>query len=118
MAKAELDGTSTDWVPAACTLPTVEQPVRLAEFDELLTTAVRSVQRAEPARLSLEFDPDPQVAARVADLMVRESRCCSFFTFTLSMAEHRLRWDVTVPAEQVRVLDALDARARSGGNCD
>ncbi|MBF9128268.1 hypothetical protein I0C86_04550 [Plantactinospora sp. S1510] len=116
MAEAELDGTSTDWVPAACTLPTVEQPVRLAEFDELLATAVRSVYRAEPARLCLEFDPDPEVAARVAELMVRESGCCSFFAFALSMADHRLRWDVTVPTERVRVLDALTARALAGGN--
>ncbi|MFC6023316.1 hypothetical protein ACFP2T_45080 [Plantactinospora solaniradicis] len=113
---AEPDGTSTDRVPASCTLPTVEQPVRLAEFDELFATAVRSVHRAAPSRLRLELAPDPEVAARVADLMVRESGCCSFFAFTLSMADHRLRCDVTVPTERVRVLDALTARALTGGN--
>jgi hypothetical protein len=103
-------------VPASCILPTVAQPVRLAEFDELFATAVRSVHRAEPARLCLELDPDPDMAARVANLMVRESGCCSFFAFTLSMADHRLRWEVTVPTERVRVLDALTARALAGGN--
>jgi hypothetical protein len=30
-------------VPDACTLPTAEQPLRLAEFDELFATAVRRV---------------------------------------------------------------------------
>jgi hypothetical protein len=32
---------------AACTLPTVERPVRLAEFDEPLASSARSVVRAD-----------------------------------------------------------------------
>ena len=35
------------WVPEACTLPTVEQPLRVAEFDELFATAVRPVERVD-----------------------------------------------------------------------
>jgi predicted metalloendopeptidase len=29
------------WVPEACTLPSVEQPLRVAEFDEVFANAVR-----------------------------------------------------------------------------
>ena len=32
------------WVTDACTLPTVERPLRLAEFDDLFATAVRAVE--------------------------------------------------------------------------
>jgi hypothetical protein len=37
-----------DWVPEACTLPTVEQPLRRAEFDDLFTSDVRAVRRESP----------------------------------------------------------------------
>jgi hypothetical protein len=113
---AEPDRTSSHWVPAACTLPTVAQPFRLAEFDQLFGAAVRSVDRTGPARLRLELVPDAEVAARAADLLVRESACCSFFSFTLRMAGGRLLLDVEVPGEQVQVLDALAARAAPGGD--
>lgn len=33
------------WVREACTPPTVQQPLRLAEFDELFATAGRGQQR-------------------------------------------------------------------------
>jgi hypothetical protein len=41
--------------PDACTLPTAEQPVRLAEFDELFAAAVRRVEpiAADHVRMSL-----------------------------------------------------------------
>ena len=38
------------WVPEACTLPTVEQPVRVAEFDELFATLDAMQGRADAAR--------------------------------------------------------------------
>jgi len=31
------------WVPAACTLPTAEQPLRPAEFDALFTSAATAL---------------------------------------------------------------------------
>ena len=40
----------TSWVPEACTLPTVEQPVRVAEFDELFATLDAMQRRADAAR--------------------------------------------------------------------
>ncbi|MEQ4302044.1 hypothetical protein ABNF97_11745 [Plantactinospora sp. B6F1] len=111
----EMRGFPPGEVPSACTLPTAEQPVRLAEFARILGTAVRSARRVEPTRLRLELTPTPRTAARVADLMMRESDCCSFFTFRLGLTGGRLSWDVGVPPGQVEVLDALAARVPPDG---
>jgi hypothetical protein len=97
------------WVPEACTLPTVERPLRLAEFDHLFATALLGQQRIAPTRLRWRLDPAAQQSAR--DLTARESSCCSFFAFTFSGTGDELRLDVDVPAEQVAVLDALAGRA-------
>ncbi|MBA2739928.1 MAG: hypothetical protein H0U47_09755, partial [Nocardioidaceae bacterium] len=50
----------------------MEQPSRLAEFDAVFATAVRTVERVDESRIRLDLRPDPAVAARVADLLVRE----------------------------------------------
>lgn len=97
----------SSWVPLACTLPTVEQPSRLAEFDAVFATAVRTVERVDESRIRLDLRPDPAVAARVADLLVRETDCCSFFTFTLTATDGTLLLEVAVPPAHVEVLDAI-----------
>ncbi|TYB62338.1 hypothetical protein FXF51_26965 [Nonomuraea sp. PA05] len=99
------------WVPSACTLPTAEQPLRVAEFDALFAEAVQSVARPELRRLSLELVFGPAAAARAAELAARENGCCSFFTFTLTIAGGSLALEVAVPPEHLAVLDALQARA-------
>ena len=45
--------TSNDqaWVPEACTLPTVERPLRVAEFDYLFAHARRKQHRRSPTTL-------------------------------------------------------------------
>jgi hypothetical protein len=97
-----------------CTLPTADRPLRLAEFDDLFATAVRAVDRIDPNRLRLTLDRRPEVASRTADLAVRETGCCGFFTFALTAAEERLWLEVTVPAARIDVLDALATRAAAG----
>ncbi|MFG2076323.1 hypothetical protein [Nonomuraea maritima] len=67
--------------------------------------------RPERVRLRLDLAFSPDNAARAADLAARENGCCSFFTFTLTVAGGSLALEVTVPAEHVQVLDALHARA-------
>lgn len=103
-----------DWAPDACTLPTVEQPLRLAEFDELFTGSLRGIERVEPTRLRLRLDGTAEAVAR--DLTAREASCCSFFGFQFDAeagggAGAELRLDVTVPPAYVDVLDALALRA-------
>src|SRR5690348_16526591 len=63
----------------ACTLPTAERPLRLAEFQTLFATALRGQERLSPTHLRWRIDPAAESTAR--DLTARESECCSFFAF-------------------------------------
>lgn len=102
-----------DWVPDACTLPTVERPLRRAEFDDLFARDVLAVVPESPQRLRLTLRPDPAVAARAAELAARETDCCSFFAFDLAIADGEVRLGIgTAPAHE-RILAALGARAAS-----
>jgi hypothetical protein len=105
-----------DWVPSACTLPTAEQPLRVAEFDALFGQAVHTIERPERERLRLGLDYSPAIAAQAAELSARENSCCSFFTFTLTIADGALALEAKVHAEQTAVLDALAERARVAAN--
>lgn len=102
-------------VPDACTLPTVERPLRLAAFDELFATAVRRVERVSEVRARLDLVGPPGLAAAVQDLTDREAECCSFFTFTLasgaSVEGEVVTLDVEVPARYAEVLKSLAERA-------
>jgi hypothetical protein len=100
------------WIPAACTLPTAEQPLRVAEFDALFATAGHA-ERISRTLLRVTFTGGPDLFDTTRDLTDRESSCCSFFTFTLTTSEPAtVTLDVEVPATRVDVLDALAARVR------
>lgn len=104
-------GRDLTWTPPSCTLPTEDRPLRVAEFDELFAGSLRGLERHEPTRLRMTLESTPGVAARAADLVVRETRCCSFFTFALVVTGGELALDVSVPGAQTGVLDALAVRA-------
>ncbi|WP_439659483.1 hypothetical protein ACSHWB_45135 [Lentzea sp. HUAS TT2] len=99
------------WAPQACTLPTEERPLRVAEFDALFGEAVQKVRRVDATSLSLDLQPRSEVAARAADLVVRETACCSFFTFSLVATGGSLQLEVKVPEQHADVLEALATRA-------
>jgi hypothetical protein len=105
---------SSDWVPTACTLPSADRPLRVAEFDELFAAAVRDVQRSGPTELAVTLAAAPGRADLVRDLTRRETECCSFFTFRLEDGDP-LRLRVTVPPAHTDVLDALAERAARRG---
>jgi hypothetical protein len=108
------------WAPQACTLPTAEQPMRVAEFGALFTTALLAVYRRSATSLCLVLDSRSE--ARVRDLVARESQCCSVFAFAVTDAADGLHLDVQVPITEVAVLDALAERAAKAlgrrGLCD
>lgn len=105
-----LRAVDTELAPDACTLPTAEQPLRVAEFDDLFACGLRGLERRTPTELRLTLDAATEATARA--LIARESNCCSFFGFTCSPSEDgQLQLLVTVPPVQVDVLDALAARA-------
>ncbi|MFD6161899.1 hypothetical protein ACFWF7_14860 [Nocardia sp. NPDC060256] len=99
---------SSGWVPDACTLPTVEQPVRVAEFDEFFGSSVHHVDRPQPTRLDVQLAADAEAVGR--DLAAREVGCCSFFTFVFDTSATGSVMHIDVPAAYVDVLDALQAR--------
>src|SRR5262249_29521540 len=99
-------------VPPACTLPTPEQPLRLAEFATLFAAALHHADRAGPARLGLTLAATDAREAATRDLAARERQCCTFFAFTVTRAGDLLHLDVGVPAAQVAVLNAIEALAR------
>ncbi|NUT97451.1 MAG: hypothetical protein HOY78_36055 [Saccharothrix sp.] len=101
------------WTVDSCTLPTTEQPLREKEFDDLFAGSVRGVRRVGPTAVRLELVPTPEAAARAAHLAVRETGCCSFFTFALTASGGGLHLDVGVPPEQAAVLEALAVRAEA-----
>lgn len=105
-----------DWVPDSCTLPTAEQPVRVAEFDRFFAESVRRADRPTRTRLELLLDLDAEPVGR--DLAARESACCSLFAFTFRTTTTGPVLRVEVPDTQVEVLDALASRvdAAIGGN--
>ena len=113
-----------DWAPVdACTLPTADQPLRVAEFDDLFATALRAIERPDAAgRARLVLAGGDDLAERVQRLADAETACCSFFTFTLTLrplatdkvdAADRtmLALDIEVPVARADVLVALIQRA-------
>jgi hypothetical protein len=108
-------------VPEACTLPTVDQPLRLAEFDELFATAVRRVETLSPTHARMRLAGPAGLTAQVRDLTARETECCSFFIFTITpepaVDGDAMALDIEVPATQADVLSVLAQRASrvSGG---
>jgi hypothetical protein len=107
------------WVPEACTLPTEEQPLRVAEFDALFATATGPPERLGPTRLRVHLPGGQDNAARARDLIARETGCCSFFSFDLCPSATDMELDVEVPEEHVAVLDGMQRRVhelRTGGS--
>ena len=100
------DLTSTD----ACTLPTAERPLRLAEFDALFAEAVRGVERDGDV-VRLLMGGAAGLHERVRDLAARETQCCSFFRFDLAGSDADLVLTISVPAERHDILAALADRA-------
>ncbi|WP_282693548.1 hypothetical protein [Streptomyces sp. CC208A] len=102
------------WVPQSCTLPTEEQPLRVAEWDALFSERLTSLTRPEPLRLRFDLAGGPGVEERVRELVARESGCCSFFAFTTTPGEDVIVLDIAVDAAHEPVLDALATRAAGG----
>lgn len=114
----ELPLISPSWVPEACTLPTAEQPLRVASFDQFFASAVQDVTRPEPGRVRLNLRPGHEIAARAAELAAAETECCSFFIFTLTVAGGGLTLDVSAGPAHAAVLDALARRAAAAAGRD
>lgn len=108
----------TTWVPASCTLPTTEQPLRIAEFDVLIAELLADSSRPDRVKLEMVFTGGPGVEDRVRDLVARESGCCLFFTFTVTPGPEQIRLGIEVDGAHEAVLDALHERAITAAGKD
>ncbi|WP_242911028.1 hypothetical protein [Actinomadura terrae] len=99
------------WTPAACTLPTAQKPLRVAEFDALFAEAVTAVELVASGRVRMRMRPAPKLAGRAADLAARETECCSFFTFSITATSGELTLEVAAADEHAPVVAALAERA-------
>ncbi|MFF1868795.1 hypothetical protein [Kitasatospora herbaricolor] len=103
--------TELSWVPTSCTLPTEQQPLRVAEWDELFADRLITSARTDRLRLRLVLAGGAGVEETVRDLAARESGCCSFFTFIVTPAnDDHVQLDVEVDPPREMVLDALQTR--------
>ena len=103
--------TTENWFAATCTLSTVEQPLRVAEFDELFRTALRRSTRTQRTELELVISPESEATAR--GLAERETQCCSYFRFEFDPTPDGLVMRIDLPEDHVDVLDVLQARLSS-----
>jgi hypothetical protein len=102
-----------DWVPEACSLPTVEQPLRRREFDDLFHDDVIGVVPESPQQVRLDLRAEPAAVGRAASLAAKETGCCSFFTFELKIADGNVSMTVSAAPAHAPVLAALAARAEA-----
>jgi hypothetical protein len=102
-----------DWIPASCSLPTVDQPWRRREFDEFFAEDVVSVRRTSPLEVHFGLRAAPEVAGRAANLASQETACCSFFRFDPTMTASQVGMAVTTEPLHAAVLAALTARAQA-----
>jgi hypothetical protein len=104
------------WAPPACTLPTVERPLREREFATLFASSLIAVERvsANTATFTLRLGSIDQAR----DLGARESSCCSFFAFDVREHAGAAEMSITVPSQHVAVLDALLGSATAGVNLE
>jgi hypothetical protein len=107
------------WVAVdACMLPTMDRPLRVAEFDALFAGHLASVEASADRRAQMVLEGPVGLRGKVQDLADRETRCCSFFSFTVSSVgdapgHESVTLDVEVPESRTDVLSALVARARA-----
>jgi hypothetical protein len=101
------------WVPDACTLPTLEQPLRREEFDDLFAQDVIRIDHVSTQQFRLELRAGPVVAARAATLAAKETGCCSFFTFQLTLSDGQISMTVSAEGAHEPVLAALAARVHA-----
>jgi hypothetical protein len=101
------------WVPEACTLPTADRPLRVAEFDDLFAVAARPAERLDRSRLRIHLPAGAETVSTARELIARETECCSFFSFDVRALPEETELEVRVPEPQTPVLDTMVQRAES-----
>ncbi len=89
----------------ACTLGADDVPQRVSQWHAVAAAAV--ARSATEAGVRLTLPPSADLASRVASLAAAETRCCSFFRMTLTMASDALTLDIECPTAARPLLEEL-----------
>ncbi len=99
---------------SACTLPTRERPLRLAEFEQVFAESLTAVETGA-TQATLRLSGGPGLGARLQALTARESSCCNFFEFTVTGPDEDLCMTIAVPAQHSDLLSSLIRSAEQAG---
>jgi len=88
----------------ACTLAPDQIPERMAGWHAVLATVERREPLPDGVRLHLSRSTD---VGALAELAAAEQRCCTFFTFRLTLDAAGASLDVTGPTEARPVIEAF-----------
>jgi hypothetical protein len=102
----------TDVPPIACSLTGGEYAGRVQRWRQVLVGCTPHRRADGVVRTTLGVDRLPELAALIVD----ETRCCPFFTFTLTVTHAGVQLDASVPDDARPLLDELflGASALSG----
>jgi len=75
-------------------------PERLAEYQRLFAQALLGRERT-PHDIRFRFRAEHGIEPWVRDLAAREKACCGFYTFSITTVDAEVRWDATVPDDDI-----------------
>ncbi len=93
----------------ACSLGAADMAERAGEWTDMLSQATD--RRPVSGGVSITFPAEAALIGRLADLAVREQRCCAFMTFAVIIAGGRVTLEVRAPREAWHLLPRLFAAA-------
>ncbi len=93
----------------ACSLGASDMAERVGEWTDMLSQATN--RRPVSGGVSITFPAEAALIGRLADLAVREQRCCAFMTFAVMIAAGRVTLEVRAPQEARQLLPRLFAAA-------
>jgi hypothetical protein len=100
-----------DDVPIACSLTGGEYAGRVDRWRRVLAGSTPRHRADGVVRIALGVDRLPELAALIVD----ETRCCPFFTFTLTVTHGVVQLDAAAPDDARPLLDELFLGTPSDG---
>jgi len=91
--------------PIACTLEAGAARAQLDAWRDLLAGAVEGRHRVSTGRLELVLSSDFDQVDALVRLAQRETACCAFFTFSVTIRAEALTLVVEAPDEAGAILD-------------
>ena len=98
--------TTANDPPIACTLGADDLTIRQESWFAVMAAALRS-KTATPTGIRLEFDPDPEAAHTLLDLVASERSCCAWASWSLTNTQHSTSVEVDADESGVPVIHAM-----------